>query len=306
MRSSLHSHPSSAFGVFLWTTLFLTGLTVVFLYLFGQRYDFSSGKILSTGVITISASQKAIFSINEKYLAITPFERMGNVEFGDYFGCLEASGYVPACFAFTVGEKIVRRDNVYLWSRVSKIANKDWGSLEVVQWDPKGRGFLSYDEVSKMFWGINFSQYGQAVYEAPAEAVNTKKMTDALFDEAFRMNSEFLNTLTDTLSFYKKSYTFVAGQVFELDTQAEEKRKLLASFDEPIETIIPLSGRDILVVVTKKSIFALRNSGDGIQEISERDEKSPYYYSSARDEIFWQNKNHIRSFWFSNGGKEEK
>ncbi|MEI7511114.1 MAG: hypothetical protein WCJ84_03070 [Candidatus Peregrinibacteria bacterium] len=305
MKDLPRNHPSSAFGVFLWTTVFLAGLTVVFLYLFGQRYDFSSGKILSTGVVTLSASQRAHFFVNDDYLALTPFERLGNIQFGDYLGCLEASGYVPECFAFTVGEKIVRRDNVYLWPRIAKIANKDWGGLDKVQWDPKGRGFLSYDEASKMFWGVNFSQYGQAVYEAPQEAVNTTKMTDALFDEAFRINPAFLDALSDPLSLHKKEYVFVGGQVFELDTQSEEKKKLLASFDKPVEKIIPLPGRDIIIVVTTDALLALRPTGDSVQEISSRDPKSPVFYSSARDEIFWQKENHIRSFWFSAGGLQD-
>jgi len=87
----------SAIGAILWTSLFLTGLTFVFLFLFGYRYDTEKGEVFSSGVLSVQTYPSSAVFFDGEFIGMTPIKKEGGIRVGMYEICFEKTGYKTRC-----------------------------------------------------------------------------------------------------------------------------------------------------------------------------------------------------------------
>jgi hypothetical protein len=279
-------------------TFFLGGILLVF-WAQGFRFDFSGGKVISTGVISASThpADAQIF-LNANSVGTTPDILLG-VPLESHQVCFQKRNHRFFCQFFSFDEtRFHRIKNIHLLPHVPLPTY--WGKASHFLWDPRGRGFL-----------LRFPSFSSAlVYEngilrfldsIPSQEIFLTGQGNLLFpfgekEKIFFHSPE--EKPSSLLSPSGKGILFQKGNTLLYRDTVGSATHILLTPHNSLQSFFFLPESESFVGISDTKIFFFSSWQSPPQFLFEKDASAPVYFFSGPRALFWQWNGKILSFSF--------
>ncbi|MBI5414043.1 hypothetical protein HZA38_00825 [Candidatus Peregrinibacteria bacterium] len=260
------------FALLIWLCFFISGSLLSLFYVQGWRFEFATGEVMKTGVLSISTipEEATLIFLDDKFVGKSPQVFRG-FPLGKVHVRLEASNSIPLETDLVVREDFVTElAHIHLLPKNPRTFITPIGSAEEVVWDSEKRGYVRLFHDLSIIDVVNFVTSEKSIIEltAPPRSITlTKegKLMATLENGAIEaqdvfsqgiFSSEKVRNIENFFSLQRqKLLSFEKNELFLKDVKTKKITKAFALSEQILEASWLSKSDDILIVTPSQILF---------------------------------------------------